>query len=183
MSRTKVIFIKIGKYISITIIALLAFMCIAPLIFEDKLNEEIKKVANQKLNAKLDYSKSNVSFFTHFPSLTVSLENFSLNGSKPFDNEKLITAKEVAFGINVYSLIFGKSVNIDKIFLSNAEINVKVNKEGFANYNVYKADKTKTSKKEDDSSLKLEKIEITNSKIVYDDLSTKLHFDIFGFTI
>lgn len=83
MSTTKVIFIKIGKYIGTTIIALLAFMCIAPLIFEDKFNEEIKKVANQKLNAKLDYSKSNISFFTHFSSLTVSLENFSLNGSKP----------------------------------------------------------------------------------------------------
>lgn len=162
-------------------VSLLAFMFIAPYVFADKINAEIKKVANQKLNAKLDYSESNVSFFNHFPSLTVSLENFKLNGSAPFENEKLITAKEVAFGIDVPSLIFGKSVNIDKIFLSNADINVKVNKEGFANYNVYKSSKAKTTKKEEDSSLKLEKIEITNSNIVYDDLSTKLHFDIFGF--
>ncbi|GGA84313.1 hypothetical protein GCM10008015_26410 [Flavobacterium palustre] len=162
-------------------VSLLALMFIAPYVFADKINAEIKKVANQKLNAKLDYSESNVSFFNHFPSLTVSLENFKLNGSAPFENEKLITAKEVAFGIDVPSLIFGKSVNIDKIFLSNANINVKVNKEGFANYNVYKSEKSKTTEKEEDSSLKLEKIEITNSNIVYDDLSTKLHFDIFGF--
>ncbi|WP_140487798.1 AsmA-like C-terminal region-containing protein [Flavobacterium sp. GSA192] len=181
MSQKKAIFFKILKYIGITLISLLAFMFIAPYIFADKINAEIKKVANQKLNAKLDYSESNVSFFNHFPSLTVSLDNFKLNGSAPYQNENLITAKEIAFGIDVPSLIFGKSVNIDKIFLSNADINVKVNKEGFANYNVYKADKTKTTKKEEDSSLKLEKIEITNSKIVYDDLSTKLHFDIFGF--
>ncbi|KDN55775.1 AsmA-like C-terminal region-containing protein [Flavobacterium seoulense] len=157
-------------------------MFAAPYIFADKINAEIKKVANQKLNAKLDYSESNISFFHHFPSLTVSLENFKLNGSAPYQNESLITAKEVAFGIDVPSLIFGKSVNIDKIFLSNADINVKVSKEGLANYNVYKADKTKTTEKnEEDSSLKLEKIEIDNTKIVYDDLSTKLHFDIFGF--
>ncbi|AOZ98647.1 AsmA-like C-terminal region-containing protein [Flavobacterium commune] len=181
MSQKKAIFFKILKYIGITLISLLAFMFIAPYIFADKINAEIKKVANQKLNAKLDYSESNVSFFNHFPSLTVSLNDFKLNGSAPYQNENLITAKEIAFGIDVPSLIFGKSVNIDKIFLSNADINVKVNKEGFANYNVYKADKTKTTKKEEDSSLKLEKIEITNSKIVYDDLSTKLHFDIFGF--
>nr|WP_288836490.1 AsmA-like C-terminal region-containing protein [uncultured Flavobacterium sp.] len=181
MSQKKAIFFKILKYIGITLISLLAFMFIAPYIFADKINAEIKKVANQKLNAKLDYSESKVSFFNHFPSLTVSLDNFKLNGSAPYQNENLITAKEIAFGIDVPSLIFGKSVNIDKIFLSNADINVKVNKEGFANYNVYKADKTKTTKKEEDSSLKLEKIEITNSKIVYDDLSTKLHFDIFGF--
>ncbi|WP_026714700.1 AsmA family protein [Flavobacterium daejeonense] len=181
MSSKKTIFLKILKYIGITVVSLLAFMFIAPYIFADKINAEIKKTANQKLNAKLDYSESNVSFFNHFPSLTVSLENFRLNGSAPFQNEKLITAKEIAFGIDVPSLLFGKSVNIDKIFLSNADINIQVNQEGFANYNVYKSEKTKTTEKEGDNSLKLEKIEINNSKIIYDDLSTKLHFDIFGF--
>ncbi|MEY2868970.1 MAG: hypothetical protein RIR01_1446, partial [Bacteroidota bacterium] len=181
MLPKKAIFFKVLKYIGITLVGLFAFMFIAPYVFADKINAEIKKVANQKLNAKLDYSESNVSFFNHFPSLTVSLENFKLNGSAPFENEKLVTAKEIAFGINVPSLIFGKSVNIDKIFLSNADINVKVNKEGFANYNVYKAEKAKKTEKDGDNSLKLEKIEIENSKIVYDDLSTKLHFDIFGF--
>lgn len=181
MSQKKAIFFKIVKYIGITLVSLLAFMFIAPYIFADKINAEIKKVANQKLNAKLDYSESTISFFNHFPSLTVSLENFKLNGSAPYEKEKLITAKEIAFGIDVVSLIFGESVNIDKIFISNADINVKVSKKGFANYNVYKSNKTETNEKEEDNSLKLEKIEIKNSKIVYDDLSTKLHFDFFGF--
>ncbi|GEL11876.1 AsmA protein [Flavobacterium glycines] len=181
MPQKKAVFLKILKYTGITIASILAFLFIAPYVFADKINAEIKKVANQKLNAKLDYSESNISFFNHFPSLTVSLENFKLNGSAPFENEKLITAKEIAFGINVSSLIFGSSINIDKIFLADADINVKVNQEGFANYNVYKSEKAKTEEKDGDNSLKLEKIEIENSKIVYDDLSTKLHFDIFGF--
>ncbi|MFL9832385.1 AsmA-like C-terminal region-containing protein [Flavobacterium sp. ST-87] len=181
MAHKKAIFFKILKYIGITLITLLAFMFIAPYVFADKINAEIKKVANEKLNATLDYSESNVSFFQHFPSLTVSLNHFKLNGSAPYEKENLITAKEIAFGINVSSLIFGNSVNIDKIYLSNADINVKVNKEGFANYNVYKSGKTETTEKQEDSSLKLEKIEITNSKIVYDDLSAKFHLDIYGF--
>lgn len=181
MPSLKSISLKVLKYVGITLVSLLAFMFIAPYVFVDKINAEIKKIANEKLNAKLDYSESTISFFNHFPSLTVSLGQFKLNGSAPYENEKLITANEIAFGINVSSLIFGKSINIDKIFLSNADINVKVNKEGFANYNVYKADTTQADKQSGDSSLKLEKIEIKNSKIVYDDLSTKLHFDIFGF--
>ena len=181
MSQKKAIFFKSLKYIGITLATLLAIMFIAPYIFADKINAEIKKVANQKLNAKLDYSESNISFFTHFPSLTVSLENFKINGSAPYEKENLIRAKEVAFGINLASLIFGKSVNIDEIFLSNADINVKVNKDGLANYNIYKSEKEKKEDKNDGNSLKLERIEIDNSNIVYDDLSTKLHFDIFGF--
>ena len=181
MSSLKSISLKVLKYLGITLVSLLAFMFIAPYVFADKINTEIKKIANEKLNAKLDYSESNISFFNHFPSLTVGLQQFKLSGSAPYENEKLITAKEIAFGINVSSLLFGKSINIDKIFVSDADINVKVNKEGLANYNVYKANTTQKEQKSEDSSLKLEKIEIKNSKIVYDDLSTKLHFDIFGF--
>ncbi|UFH35865.1 AsmA-like C-terminal region-containing protein [Flavobacterium acetivorans] len=181
MSSKKNIFFKTLKYIGFFLAAILVLMIATPYLFSDKINTEIKKIANEKLNAKLDYSTSNVSFFHHFPSLTVTLNDFNLNGSAPYENEKLITAKEVSFGINISSLIFSKTVKIDEIFLSKSFINVKVNKDGFANYNVYKAETKTTEKKQEDSALKLEKIVIENSQIVYDDLSTKLHLDIFGF--
>lgn len=181
MSSKKNIFFKTLKYIGLFLAAILVLMIATPYLFSDKINTEIKKIANEKLNAKLDYSTSSVSFFHHFPSLTVTLNDFNLNGSAPYENEKLITAKEVAFGINISSLIFSKTVKIDEIFLSKSFINVKVNKDGFANYNVYKAETKTTEKKQEDSALKLEKIVIENSQIVYDDLSTKLHLDIFGF--
>lgn len=181
MSSKKNIFFKTLKYIGLFIAALLVLMIATPYLFSDKINTEIKKIANEKLNAKLDYTTSNVSFFHHFPSLTVTLKDFNLNGSAPYENEKLITAKEVSFGINISSLIFSKAIKIDKIFLSKCFINVKVNKDGFANYNVYKAETKTSEKKQENSALKLEKIVIENSQIVYDDLSTKLHLDIFGF--
>jgi AsmA protein len=158
-------------------------MFITPLIFSDKIKEQVKKTANQKLNGELNYTDAKVSFFAHFPSLTLTLTDFNLNGSAPYQNEKLVSADEVAFGINVSSLIFGKSINIDQIFLSNSLINVKVNKKGEANYNVYIAEATTTAKEEDKSEtgLKLEKIEINNSKIVYDDRSTNIHINAIDF--
>lgn len=181
MTSKKNIFFKTLKYIGVFLASLLVLMIATPYFFSDKINAEIKKIANEKLNAKLDYYSSNVSFFHHFPSLTVTLNDLNLNGSVPYENEKLITAKEVSFGINISSLIFSKTIKIDEIFLSKSFINVKVNKDGFANYNVYKADTKPAEKSEEDSALKLEKIVIEDSQIVYDDLSTKLHLDVFGF--
>jgi len=83
----------------------------------------------------------------------------------------------------VYSLVFGKSIKIDEIYLSNAAINIKVNKEGLANYNVYIAEKDEEVNKEDEESaaIKLDHIEIINSQMTYDDQSTQVHFDAFGF--
>ena len=181
VAKIKSVFIKTLKYLGITIAILLALMFITPYVFSDKIKEEIKKTANKKLAGELDYSEANVSFFKHFPSLTLTLENFSLNGSAPYQNEKFITAKEVSFGINVSSLIFSKTISIDQIFLSNSFINIKVNKEGLANYNVYISDTTDQKSEDKSKGIRLERIEIQNSKLIYDDLSTKVHFDAYGF--
>jgi hypothetical protein len=58
-------------------------MFVTPFIFSDKIKEEIKKTANKKLAGEMNYSDVNVSFFKHFPSLTLSLNDFKLNGSAP----------------------------------------------------------------------------------------------------
>lgn len=181
-SKSRSIVFKIAKYFGITFAVLLGLLFLTPIVFEDQIKEQIKKTANERLSAELNYSDVSVSFFRHFPSLTLTLNNLSLNGSAPYKNEKFITAKEVSFGINVASLIFSKSVKIDQIYLSDSFINVKVNPEGEANYNIYKSQsQAPESNDSTDTALKLERIEILNSKIVYDDKSTKVHFDAFNF--
>ena len=181
-NKTKSVLFKIAKYSGITLTVILALLFLTPIVFADKIKEQIKKTANEKLSAELNYSDVSLSFFHHFPSLTLTLNDLSLNGSAPYKNEKFITAKEVSFGINVASLVFSKAVKIDQIYLSDSFINVKVNPKGEANYNIYKStSQTSNPKDTTDASLKLERIEILNSKIIYDDQSTKVHFDALGF--
>ncbi|WP_229654979.1 AsmA-like C-terminal region-containing protein [Flavobacterium sp. LC2016-23] len=170
------------KYVGITFVVILGLLFLTPILFADQIKEQIKKTANERLSAELNYSDVSVSFFRHFPSLTLTLNDLKLNGSAPYKNEKFITAKEVSFGIDVASLIFSKSVKIDQIYLSDSFINVKVNSNGEANYNIYKSTaQASESKDSTDTALKLERIEILNSKIIYDDQSTRIHFDALGF--
>src|SRR6185436_15261188 len=176
-SKTKSILLKTAKYLGITFAVIIALLFLTPIVFADKIKEQIKKTANEKLSAELNYSDVSVSFFHHFPSLTLTLTDLHLNGSAPYTNEKFITAKEVSFGINVASLVFSKAVKIDQIYLSDSFINVKVNSKGEANYNIYKSKATSKPEDSTETALKLERIEILNSKIIYDDLSTKVHFD------
>ena len=178
----KKVIIRILKISGISLGVILVLLFILPILFPGKIAEEVKSFANQKLNGKLNFKEANLSFFNHFPSLTLTLTDFSLNGSAPYKNEKLLTAKEVAFGINIKSLLFDKQINIDKIFVSDALINVKVNEKGEANYNVYKSD-AKTTEKDTTSTtdLRLEKIAIENTHLVYDDKSTKMIIDANGF--
>lgn len=172
---------RVFKITSISILAILLLMFLFPILFPGKIAEQVKLFANERLEGELNFSEAKLSFFHHFPSLTLTLQDFKLNGSAPYKNETLISANEIAFGINVKTLIFDSEVKIDKIFLSNALMNVKVNEKGEANYNVYVSEDKKPSKEKSNTSLKLERIDIRDSHLVFDDKSTKILIDAKGF--
>ncbi len=129
--------LKTLKIAGLSVAGILLLLFLIPLLFPGTVVEKVKGWANSQLEAKLDFSSVRLSFFSHFPSLTVSLYDVSLNGSVPFEKDTLLTARELALGINIGSLLFQKQVHIDEIFVAGASIHVQVNEAGEANYNIY----------------------------------------------
>lgn len=174
--------LKFFKILGVAMASILFLMFVLPILFPEKIANEVKLFANKKLTGELDFKETKLSFFNHFPSLTLTLTDFSLKGSAPYAKETLVSAQEVAFGINLKSLLLDKKINIDKIFVSDAFINVRVNEKGQANYNVYIAEPRKKKKSNDsETALRLEKIVIENTRLVYDDKATKMLIDAKGF--
>lgn len=172
---------KIIKIVGISLGTLLLLLFLLPTIFPETLTNQVKKFANEKLNGELSFKETHLSFFTHFPSLTLSLDDFLLKGSAPFKNDTLIAAKEVAFGINLRSVFFEEKIKIDKIFISEGDILIKLNKNGEPNYNVYVSEEAETVADSTSASLKLERIDIKSSRLIYDDQSTKILIKAKGF--
>ena len=182
MHRFKKILLKILKWTGISIASILFLMFIIPILFPGKVSEQVKLFANKHLAGKLDYRKTHLTFFRHFPSLTVSVDDFLLKGSKPFQNDTLLAAKEVAVGINLKNLIFDGEVKIDEIYVTDAYANVFVNTKGEANYNVYVS---KPSDKPKDTtstgaSIKLDLIKLRNWNIKYNDHAARVLVDAKG---
>jgi AsmA protein len=177
----KSLLFKMLKITGITFAISLALLVIMPLLFADTITQKVKVLANENLEGELNFKESELSFFKHFPSLTLTLHELNLNGSKPFKHESLITAKEIGFGIDVWSVVFGSQTEVEEIFLENASINIQVNKNGEANYNIYKSKSKDTKESTESASLKLENIQIKNSHLVYNDKSTKINIEANGF--
>lgn len=166
----------------ISIASILFLMFIIPVLFPGTISDQVKIFANQHLAGKLDYRRTHLTFFRHFPSLTVSVDDFLLKGSKPFQEDTLLAAREVAVGINLKNLIFDREVKIDEIYVTDAYGNVFVNSKGEANYNVYVS---KPSKKPKDTtgsgtSIKLDLIKLKNWNITYRDHAAKVLVDAKG---
>lgn len=182
MEKTKKsLLFKILKITGITFVITLLLLILLPILFADTITEKVRVLANNNLEGELNFKESELSFFKHFPSLTLTLNELNLNGSKPFKDQSLVTAKEIGFGIDVWSVIFGSQTQIEEIFLEEAKINILVNKKGEANYNIYKSDSKDTTTSSESASLKLENIQINNSHLVYSDKSTKILIEAKGF--
>lgn len=177
---------KIGfgilKWGGISIASILLLMFLIPLIFPGTIAQQVKVFANKSLDGELNFTNSKLSFFTHFPSLTVSLDKLSLKGSAPYKDEILLSAEEVAFGINLKRLIFDNEIKIDEIYVSDALINVMVNENGQANYNVYiSEDKQPKDTLATGPAIRLDRVDLKNCHIKYNDKSAKTFVEAKGF--
>ena len=175
LSIKKTLF-KTLKIANITISALLILLFALPYLFPQTVSNKIKQWANGSINGQLEFSKTRLSFFKHFPNLTLTLYDLDLKGSAPFEKDTLVAAKEVSFGLDL-STLFQKKLTINKIFLNDAFINIQSDSAGHVNYNVYKSKNDKAGPADTSSaSLGINQILIENSRFVYNDPSLPVKF-------
>jgi AsmA protein len=164
--------LRLLKITGITLAAVLILLFLAPYLFPDTVGRQIKQWTNRSIRGELNFSKARLSFFTHFPSLTLTLYDVDLKGSAPFEKDTLLAAEKLGFGVNLQKLIFNHQVTINKIYLNTAYMHVLVNEKGLANYNIYVSDtSSKTGESDSAASLHLEKIIVKDSRLYYSDQS------------
>ena len=178
------ILLRILKITGITTGSLILLLFLLPYLFPGFVSSKIRQWARHSIRTELTFSSARLSFFRHFPALTLTLYDVRLKGSAPFQDQELIDAREISLGVDLSSIF--SEVDIDKIFLTDAYINVQTDSTGHANYNIYISKKTNAPAQPESSdsagaSLKIQKIIIENSKIVYNDRSLPMLINARGF--
>ena len=113
MKKNKTVLSKLMKVAKITGLSLggvALVLYVSPYFFKDQINDGIKEVAKNYIKTELDFKDLDISFFNHFPKLTVTLTDSSIKGSAPYQTENLISAKEIALGVDVKTLFSDKII-------------------------------------------------------------------------
>lgn len=163
---------KLFITIAVIFILLLALLIAAPFIFKDKLIAIAKKEINTQLDAKVDFKDVGISFFHDFPNLALTLGELSIVNNAPFEGDTFALIGSFSASVNVMSVIRGSTIDVRGIFLDKPKVNVKVLKDGTANYNIIKATAEQPAKKDappSQVSVKLNQIRITDGIIGYND--------------
>ncbi|MFT6815595.1 MAG: hypothetical protein ACJAZ3_001505 [Sphingobacteriales bacterium] len=138
--------------------------------FQDELKTKITSQLNEKLQTEIKVSEINLSPFSHFPNLSMDFLEVEASGSIKNAKTPFIKTKKFSLIINFWE-VYGEKVQVRKIVLENGEINILIDKNGNANYNILKS----TSETTNNNSLKIENITLKNVKINY--LNQKLNHD------
>lgn len=165
---------------------LLLLLFTLPFLFKDKIKKAVDEQIANNVNATVFYNadKFGLTFFKKFPALTVTLGEFGVVGFAPFEGDTLVSMNEFNVSVDVLSVVFGKQIKIKSILLDNPSINVIVLKTGEANYNISKPS-TDTAKVEPTAeptkfSVGIDKWEIVNGKLIYDDRQSPQYAKIIG---
>ena len=180
MKKKKTVLSKLMKVVKITGFSLggiALVLYVSPYFFKDQINEGIKSVAENYVKTEIEFKDLDISFFNHFPKLTVTLTDSSIKGSTPYQTENLISAKEIALGVDVKTL-FDDKIIFNELFITDATINLKIDSLGRNNFDIMQS--SDEVEKEEDSSvgLALNNFKIANSNFLYDDKSSKTYLKL-----
>ncbi|MEA1886219.1 MAG: AsmA-like C-terminal region-containing protein [Bacteroidota bacterium] len=175
------------KVAGIIVLVILLAAIIIPSLFKDQIREKVLSMANEKINAELAIGDFGITLFRNFPNLTFRLKDVSVTGVDRFSGDTLAGLKSFNLVFDIGSVLSKSGYRIRAIEIDRPVANAIILEDGTANYDIVPVGeelatetevKGKEEIEEDDAAkesklaFRLNKFEIKNAYISYEDLSS-----------
>lgn len=158
-------------FISLLIILGLAFATVTIFINPNKIKPYLTKIVAEETGHELSIDGDLK--WTFYPLLGVSAEHVILKNKVGFPNEPFVNANKIIVSVQLKPL-FSKQINIDEIFLQDAQINLTKLNSTQNNWTFEKSSKPKNetteTSKPDEYSIDISKIIVQNANIKYNNI-------------
>lgn len=167
--------------LGIIVVLFLAVAIIVPAVFKDDIKAILEKEVAKSVNADVVFDDFNLSFFSNFPNVTAGLENLGVMNREPFAGEMLFATEKFEVEVNPLDMLFSDALQVNGISMIRPVVNVKVLKDGRANYDIAmpSADTT-TSEEPSEFSFGIDHWEIVDGDVSYDDQSLNMILTLKG---
>ncbi len=175
---------RVLRILLIVIAFILATAVILPFAFKGKLVNMVKQTANKNLEATVDFSKVSLSFFRHFPHLSLSIHDLSIANHAPFEGDTLAAIRRLKITIDLWQLFGPAPYEIRRVDLVQPKICLKALADGRVNWDIAKAaeDSTvvDTAASGEGFTLRMKKLVIEDGHFIYDDKALPVYVNATG---
>lgn len=127
---------KIFIGLALVLLLLIGAAIALPVIFKDSILEKVKTLINNQVNAKVEFADFKLSFFRSFPKIQAELVDFTLIGLNEFEGDTIAAMGSLATNVSLSDLLGNDGLSISLIELTDAQVNLKVNKNNQANWDI-----------------------------------------------
>lgn len=157
---------KVTIWTLVTLIFLLAQGAFLIYLYEDDIKQLAISKLNEHLNTKISVGPVSLSLFKHFPNASITFPDIQMKEALPGSNENLMVAKNLSLIFNIWDLL-EKNYTIKKLYLEDAYIKLKIDKNSQPNYLFWKQTKGIANNK---LNIKIKDIQFKNVSIHYHDI-------------
>ncbi|MFI5217865.1 MAG: AsmA-like C-terminal region-containing protein [Bacteroidia bacterium] len=153
-------------FLSILVLIVLLFVTAIALSFfySKEIKQYVITAINKNLNAEIIVSEIDFSLLSNFPYASVEFSNLISKEPKQLNtHDTLLNAKQLSLLFNLFDLI-SKNYVLQKIVLTDAQLNLKINKDGENNYHIWKTDSADSG---DNFKMEIEKLRMENVHVNY----------------
>lgn len=160
------VFKSVLKYVGFGLVGLIIAGALLPYVFKSKLIAFLKEDINKNISAVVDFQDANLSFFSSFPDVQVTIDSLSVVGVDDFDGIVLYSAELTSIDVNLPSILGKERIpKINNIELTKPNINIIILDSVRANYLISKD----TSEAQTKFKIALQEYSINGGKMTYQD--------------
>ncbi|WP_242156876.1 AsmA-like C-terminal region-containing protein [Aestuariivivens sediminis] len=174
---------KVLKITGISLLIIFALLIAIPYAFQGKINDLVKRLINDNLNARVEFSDLSLSFIKGFPRAHVTVSDLVITNIDPFKDETFASTKDISFTMSIKELFKknGDPMVVNAITVNEALLTLKTDVFGNNNYDITKKGDSASSG-ENSFTLDIKDYKINNSALNYIDeaSNTAIHLTEFN---
>ena len=172
---------KVVKWVLGIFLVLIILLISAPFLFKDRIVKLIADSINKNINAELTYTDSDLSLFTNFPLAEITLDSVKVINKAPFEGDTLYFAKKLQLSMELTELLKkqGEAMELKSFSSKNGLVNIIINKDNVANYDIAKATTSTTENTAESSlALNINSYALENMDFLYTDETTLMNLKL-----
>ncbi|MCI2228332.1 AsmA-like C-terminal region-containing protein [Polaribacter sp. MSW13] len=141
----------------------------------------VTNTINNNINATVTFSDADLSFFKSFPQASLTVKNIAVINKIPFEGDTLFSTQTLSLNMSITELFkkADETINLKSIVTSNGKVNVLINKNNIANFDIALKNTTSQNTENNNSfSFSIQEYTVDNLQFNYVDESSKIKLQL-----
>ena len=163
---------KILIIVGASVLVFLLLVIAVPFLFKDQIKNAIDQQIAKSIAAEVSYDGIDLSLLKRFPNLSLSVESLTIIGQGQFEGDTLIFSEVLTVAASPIDAIFSEQLEIKSIDLIRPYVQIIVDQDGAANYDIAIEDQADQPEADSDYSFSINRWDVENGSIAYVDKQT-----------